>query len=58
MDESRIVKAIVDEYKDKPLGLDELKRIVRIALNATGVEWTQGAFYGIIDDVMYEFHGE
>lgn len=53
----KIIKAIVDEYRDKPLGFDELKSVTRIALNVAGHDWTEKDFMYIIDGVLYEFHG-
>ena len=53
----KIIKAIVDEYRDKPLGCDELGSVVRIALNVAGIEWTRKDYEDIIDGVLYEFHG-
>lgn len=53
----KIIKAIVDEYRDKPLGFDELKSVIRIALNVAGYDWTEKDFVYIIDGVLYEFHG-
>lgn len=53
----KIIKAIVDEYRDKPLGFDELKSVIRVALNVAGVDWTEKDFVDIVDGVLYEFHG-
>ena len=52
----RIIRAVVKAYRDYD-GLDEIKRGILLAMEVSGLDYTENDYNYIFDEVLYRLDG-